>query len=112
MNDKIESRLQDALDAACLINRWASTDSIENITEDLKLESAYMHQFTRIGEALRIVRDFDPVFAETIPEVHQWIGLRHRIVHDYREIDLDLLWTAARHEIPSLVTSLENALSR
>ena len=112
MYGKIFSRVKDALDAAVRIQEWSSTDTIETITNDTKIESACMHQLARIGEALRIVRDFDPEFAETIPDVHKWIGLRHRIIHDYRELDLDLLWVTATQEIPSLIETLEEVISR
>lgn len=110
MNDKVRSRIEDVLEAARLIQAWALTDSFGEVASDPKLESAYMHQFVRIGEALRIVRDLDPDLAELIPQVHQWIGLRHRLVHDYREIDLELLWTSAQVEVVSLISSLESVL--
>lgn len=110
MNDKVKSRIEDTLEAARLIQAWALTDSFDQVASDPKLESAYMHQFVRIGETLRIVRDLDPESAELISHVHQWIGLRHRLVHDYREIDLELLWTSAQVEIASLISSIERVL--
>lgn len=110
MNDRIRARLEDVLDAAQYIHTWAETDSLDHIVNDHQVEAAYMHEFTIIGEALRVVRDEDAFFAESIPNVHQWIGLRHRIVHDYREIDLELLWISAKEDIPTLIADLESIL--
>ncbi|MDN5856258.1 MAG: DUF86 domain-containing protein [Actinomycetia bacterium] len=32
----------------------------------------------------------------------QVIGMRHRVVHDYFEIDLDILWHAVSVDVPRL----------
>ena len=31
-----------------------------------------------------------------------WAGLRHRLVHDYANIDLDIVWNAICHDLPIL----------
>ena len=43
------------------------------------------------------------------PEI-EWpaiVGLRHRLVHDYRNIDLDRLWSIVEEEVPLLIQQLE-----
>ena len=110
MNAKIRSRLADTLDAARLIAEWVPQHSLETITNDRLIESAYLLQFERIGDTLRIVRDYDPEFDSHIPKLHLWIGLRHRLIHDYREIDLELLWTTAVVDIPLLIQELTSIL--
>lgn len=110
MNDRIRSRLQDVTDAAAAIQNWTEKHSYENMVTDLMVESAFILQFERIGEALRVVRDADCAFEEVMPEINQWIGLRHRLVHDYREIDLELLWTIAVADIPLLLRTVQNLL--
>lgn len=110
MNDRIRTRLVDAHGAATAINGWAQRYSFEEMSSDLMIESAFLLQFERIGEALRVVREIDPYFENTLPDINQWIGLRHRLVHDYREIDLNLLWASSVDEIPPLIQELSTLL--
>ena len=35
------------------------------------------------------------------------IGMRHRLVHAYFDIDLDILWKTAQEDLPSLIVELE-----
>lgn len=110
MNAKLVSRLQDALDAAQHIRLWLQEDSFEELANNIKTEVAYVQRFERIGEALRVVRDIDLEVAEGIQGLHGWISLRHRLIHDYREIDLELLWNSATDDIPVLILDLERVI--
>ena len=38
------------------------------------------------------------------------IGLRHRVVHDYLHVDLDLVWEVVHQDLKSLVTKLEQVV--
>ena len=35
------------------------------------------------------------------------IGMRHRLVHAYFDIDLDILWKTAQEDLPPLIAELE-----
>jgi len=37
----------------------------------------------------------------------QITGIRHRIVHDYMDIDYDILWEVAMQDLPGLIAQLE-----
>jgi uncharacterized protein with HEPN domain len=37
-------------------------------------------------------------------------GMRHRIVHDYAEVDLDLVWRVITHELPPLIARIEQLM--
>ena len=54
-----------------------------------------------LGEAANNVSD--ACFAE-YPEIDfaGWAGLRHRLVHDYANIDLNIVWNAICHDLPIL----------
>jgi uncharacterized protein with HEPN domain len=48
-------------------------------------------------------------FKEEHPEV-PWtkiIGMRHILVHQYFEIDVDLVWTLVEHHLPQLKRQVE-----
>ena len=38
------------------------------------------------------------------------IGMRHRIVHDYMNVDAEILWEVVRRNVPELVAMLENVV--
>jgi uncharacterized protein with HEPN domain len=75
--------------------------------EDLRL--ALTHLIQTLGEAARKVSRHTQ---DTHPEI-PWaeiVGMRHKIVHDYLDVDLDLVWDVASTEIPLLHGLLESVL--
>ena len=40
------------------------------------------------------------------------IGMRHRLVHDFAAVDLDIIWDTVQNSIPSLIADLESILDR
>lgn len=39
------------------------------------------------------------------------IGMRHRLVHGYDQVDLDVLWRTVREDLPALIEELERVLA-
>jgi uncharacterized protein with HEPN domain len=37
--------------------------------------------------------------------------MRHRVVHDYMNVDDDILWDTVTNELPALIDELEKLLS-
>ena len=54
-----------------------------------------------LGEAANNISD---AFCAEHPEIDfaGWAGLRHRRVHDYANIDLDIVWNAISYDLPIL----------
>ncbi len=71
--------------------------------EDLRLALAHMIQV--LGEAARRVSiEFQRMHPSIPwPEI---IGMRHKIVHDYLEIDEDIIWDVVTADLPSVVVEL------
>jgi uncharacterized protein with HEPN domain len=81
------------------------TDFDQN--EDLRL--AIVHLIQTVGEAARRV---SPAFRENHPEI-PWqdvIGMRHKIVHDYLDVDFDIVWDVETTELPRLAKKLKRLL--
>lgn len=74
--------------------------------EDLeKMDSVALH-LGNVGEA---ASQISSEFRAEHPEI-PWkkiIGMRHRIFHQYLEIDWDIVWIAATREVPELLRRLE-----
>jgi uncharacterized protein with HEPN domain len=72
---------------------------------DENLRLALAHLLQTIGEAARRV---SRSFQDAHPEI-PWsgiVGMRHKVVHDYMDVDEDVVWRTSVEEIPRLVDAL------
>jgi len=63
-----------------------------------------------VGEAARRVPDELRNSHRAIPW-RQIVGTRDRLIHGYDQVDLDVLWTILREQLPGLVGHLDGILS-
>ena len=76
---------------------------------DETLRLALTHLVQTIGEAARHV---SPDFREANPRI-PWqavVGMRHRVVHDYMNVDEDILWDTVTNELAPLAEELKTML--
>ena len=74
--------------------------------QDEKLRLALAHLIQIIGEAARRVSEQLKTERKDIP----WksiIGMRHKVVHDYMDLDEDVLWKTVSKELQPLIEMLE-----
>ncbi len=86
----------------------AKTQGIEraDFDRDENLRLALAHLIQIIGEAARRV---SPEMQQSHPEI-PWsaiIGMRHKVVHDYLEVDEDIVWDVVTADLPSIVAALQ-----
>lgn len=70
----------------------------------MRTQDAVIRSIEIIGEAANKVRVADPEFAAQFPEI-PWdamYGMRNRIVHDYFEVDLRIVWQTIQQDLPVL----------
>lgn len=78
---------------------------------DENLRYALVHLVQIIGEAARRISEENRKAYSNIP----WskvIGMRHKIVHDYIDVDFDIVWEVVNNDLPKLVTELEKIVSQ
>jgi uncharacterized protein with HEPN domain len=79
----------------------------DDFDEDENLRLALAHLLQTIGEvARRVSRNFQ----QEHPEI-PWggiVGMRHKVVHDYMDVDEDVVWKTSVEEVPRLVAVLES----
>jgi uncharacterized protein with HEPN domain len=77
--------------------------------EDYILQMGLTHLIQIIGESANRV---SPQFQHAHPEVpwHRVVGTRHRIVHDYMNVDEDVVWEVVVNDLPALTILLENLI--
>jgi len=97
------------LDAANEAIAFAREARREDLDCDRKLTLALVKDIEIIGEAAYQV---SKATREQLPEI-PWsdiIGMRHRLVHAYFDINLDILWNTVQRDLPPLVNALREAL--
>jgi len=102
-----ETRLEHMLRFLNRIVSLAEGMSRDSLETDGDKHDALLHNFIMLGEAAnRITRDF----AAAYPDIpwSQVAGLRHRLVHDYDEVNYDVLWEAMTVEVPSLLRRIKS----
>jgi uncharacterized protein with HEPN domain len=82
----------------------AGLDERAFLASDLH-QSAVIRKFEIMGEAAGKV---SKAFCAAHPEIpwKQMTGLRHRLVHDYGDVRLDIVWRVASETLPGLIAML------
>ena len=79
--------------------------SRDDIAHDEALSLALIHLLQVIGEAARRVSQ---EFTDLHPEI-PWraiVGMRHKVVHDYVSVDLDVVWSVVAQDLAPLADGL------
>ena len=106
--DKV--RLRHMLDAALEIQQYVQSSIREDLDQDRKLVHSLVRLFEIIGEAASQVSE---ELREDVLEI-PWsviISMRNRLVHAYFSINLDVVWSTSKDDIPMLITELKKLLN-
>lgn len=94
---------------------WATTFVAGRQRADLDTDRMLLFALVRaieiVGEAARLVTAEARTAIAGVP----WeaiVGMRHRIVHAYFQVDHDIVWKTAVEELPWLLSALRQALSK
>ena len=103
-------RLRHMLEAAKEAVTFAENKQRKDLDDDLILARAIVKSIEIIGEAAANVsqesRDkFSPVAWPSI------IGMRNRLIHAYYDINLDVVWSTIKEDLPPLIVQLESILA-
>jgi uncharacterized protein with HEPN domain len=107
MRDSRE-RLLDILEAIGHIERYAARGR-QAFEQDELIQSWFVRHLQNIGEAARALPPDVLAKAPDIP----WskiMGMRHILVHDYFNIDKDLVWDVVERDLPDLKRKVEAIL--
>jgi len=103
----IDLLLNDMLDAIDRVEQYTQGMSFDAFSNDQKSIDAVVRNLEIVGEAAnRLPDDFKEKHSSV--EWYKVVGLRHRIVHEYFGIDLQIIWQIVHADLPSL----RNTLSR
>ena len=97
----IDLLLNDISQAIDRIEKYIKTLSFDAFSEDQKSVDAVVRNLEIIGEAAsRLPDEFKEKYSEI--EWYKVVGLRHRIVHAYFGIDLEIIWQILQKNLPEL----------
>jgi len=97
------------LDAAREAVEFAEGKRPEDLHSDRKLALALVKDIEIIGEAAFQTSEDTRRQLQGI----SWddiVGMRHRLVHAYFDINLDILWKTVKEDLPPLIKTLHDAL--
>ncbi|MCX7420233.1 MAG: DUF86 domain-containing protein [Planctomycetia bacterium] len=103
--DRDLSFAADMLDAATKAVTHSTGKSRTDLDTDEVFQLAMLHLIQIVGEA---ATKTSPALRQQHPEI-PWpniTGTRHRIVHDYSAVDLDVVWDVLTIHLPALIPQL------
>lgn len=93
--------LEDILEAMNSVEEYVAGFTHEMFLGDKKTQDAVTRNLEIIGEAAnRLSAQFKA--AHSGIEWGKMVGLRHRIVHEYFGVDIDIIWRIVKQDVPSL----------
>jgi uncharacterized protein with HEPN domain len=104
-------RFEHMIEAAQQALGFAAARSRELLETDLMFRRAIIHCIQEIGEAAVRLTPESRALAPSIPW-NQIVGMRHRLVHVYFEIDLNLVWQVVTQDLPVLVAAVAGVLDQ
>lgn len=111
MNDRDRVRLGHILTCCENIALFMKGKRKTQLSHDVLLNSAVRHQLEIIGEAANAISKKTQRELPNIPW-KQIIGLRNRLIHEYFDIDYDIIWQTIKEGLPPLVIEIQCYLER
>jgi uncharacterized protein with HEPN domain len=100
---RLRHMLDHAREAAELVRGRSRGD----LDSDRVLGLALVRLLEIVGEAANRVSEETRRQQPAIPW-SQIVSLRHRLIHGYDSVDLDILWALLQSDVPALVAALES----
>lgn len=103
--------LLDMLQSAELVRQYTTNCSQDELSNNIQLQDAVIRRLLIIAEAARRVSTTTKNELTNVSwrEIN---GMRNRLVHEYDDVDLNIVWNVIKQEIPILIRELKLYLSR
>lgn len=103
-------RLQHIMDAICRIQEFVDGYTEESLNTDIRTKHAIAYNIQIIGEAVyKLTKEFKQLHPETPWSMIE--KMRHILVHDYYQVNMQIMWMVITDDIPSLKNDIERYLT-
>ena len=88
-------------------------DSAVALRQNEQVQDAVVRNIEIIGEAAGKIQSVASAFAAENPEL-PWIemrGIRNRMIHEYFDVDWDVVWATVKDDLPPLKKQIEVLLA-
>ena len=105
MSKADQTRLQHMLDAAAEAVSFASGRSRRDLDRDRMLVLSLVKSIEILGEAASKI---SPDMKLECPEIpwEDLVSMRHRLIHAYFDVNLNVVWSTVERDLPQLVDAL------
>ncbi|MGH2550554.1 MAG: HepT-like ribonuclease domain-containing protein [Thermomicrobiales bacterium] len=103
-DSRIPGYLRDIVERTDRILQFTKDVTFAEFLDNLQLQDAVIHNFEIIGEASGSLLREHREFAERNPELplRPANGLRNRLAHGYRDVNLETVWNAIERDLSRL----------
>lgn len=105
-----EAYLWDIADSCRAILDYTQQSSLSNFEQNRMLRRAVERELSIVGEAVSQATRHFPELEESIGSARQIVGFRNRIIHEYAEVDTEIVWAIVQNEVPRLLEKSEALL--
>ena len=111
MNKHDETLLRHILEASESTAEFIGSMSFDDFASDKKTVAAVVRQLEIIGEAMgRISKEFLAEHPEF--NVHDAISMRNILIHEYFDVDVQIVWDTCHENLPPLQDAIHILLNQ
>ncbi len=102
MSPRQVAYLLDIFHSIKAIKAYTAGYSREQFLQDSKTQDAVLRRFLVAGEAAARLTEET---RDQLPEIpfHKIVGMRNRVVHDYGQVDFEIVWETIENHLQSLL---------
>lgn len=100
--DRDKVYLEHIIEAVRRIKNYTSEITVDDFKKDPLVQDGVVRQLEIIGEAARVVSEATKKKYPDIPW-YNISGMRNRLIHEYFQVDIDLVWNTATEDLQILL---------